>query len=251
MIGLLFSGFFSLDRPFPFLYIQNSYSNASSFVNRREYLRGGFTMRCPRGLIACALLLVALTFSVSEVMGADDVMVLRYGDGSTQRIKLDRESEFIRQIEFLEGKKGHGRDDRRGGHVADDVMVLRYRDGSAQKVKLERESEFIRQIEFLEGKRRHGHDDRRGGYIKVVAATYGGNCGASYGNVTNHLAEICDGKATCEYIIDFRIIGDPAPNCRKDYVVEWQCGHDPERSVLSIPPAAGLGERIILRCPVR
>ncbi len=208
-------------------------------------------MSCLKGAVVCTLVMVTLMFSVSEVMGADDFMVLQYGDGSTQRIKLERESESIRQIEFLEGKRGHGRDDRRGGHIADDFMVLRYRDGSAQRIKLERESESIRQIEFLEGKRGYGRDDRRGGYIKVIAATYGGNCGAPYGNVTNHLAEICDGKGICDYVIDFRVIGDQAPNCAKDYVAEWQCGRDPERFVISVSPEAGSGTRIELRCPAR
>jgi hypothetical protein len=207
-------------------------------------------MTCLRGFLACTLVLVALMFSVSEVMGADDFMVLRYGDGSTQRIKLERESEFIRQIEFLEGRREHGRDDRKGGHIADDFMVLRYGDGSTQRIKLERESKFIRQIEFLEGRREQGRDDRRGDRIKVIAATYGGNCGASFGNVTNHLAETCDGYGTCEYVINSRVIGDPAPGCAKDYYAEWQCGNDPEKGVIRADREA-TGTRIMLRCPVR
>ena len=100
-----------------------------------------------------------------------------------------------------------------------------------------------------EGRRGSGRDDRRG--IQVIAATYGRNCGTPHGNVTNHLAEICNGKGTCEYYIDFRVIGDPAGGCAKDYVAEWQCGRDPERGVMSVSPEAGLGKRIVLRCPVR
>ncbi len=102
-----------------------------------------------------------------------------------------------------------------------------------------------------EGKRGSDLDDRRGGYIRVITATYGRNCGAPYGNVTNHLAEICDGRGTCEYFIDVRVIGDPAGGCPKDYFAEWQCGRDPKRGVMSVSPEAGLGKRIILRCPVR
>ena len=162
-------------------------------------------MTCLRGFVGCTLVLAALVFSVSEVMGADEFMVLRYSDGSTQRIRI----------------------------------------------RLERPSESIRQIEFLEGRRVFGPDDRRGGHIKVIAATYGTNCGAPYGNVTNHLAEICDGKATCEYVIDFRVIGDPAGGCAKDYFAEWECGRDPERGTISVGPEAGTGTRIVLRCPVR
>jgi hypothetical protein len=160
-------------------------------------------MICLRGFVVCTLVLAAVVFSVSEVMGADDYMVLRFSDGSTQRIRLERPSESIRQIEFLEGKRVSGRDDWGRGP------------------------------------------------IKVIAATYGRNCGVHYGNVTNHLAEMCDGKATCEYVIDYRIIGDPAADCEKDYFAEWQCGRDPERGVVSVPPEAGNGTSIVLRCPVR
>jgi len=101
-----------------------------------------------------------------------------------------------------------------------------------------------------EGRRGSDRDDRRGGQIKVIAATYGGNCGAPYGNATNHLAEICDGMATCHYVIDFRVIGDPAGNCRKDYSAEWECGRDPERGRVGAGPEA-TGTGIVLRCPVR
>jgi hypothetical protein len=156
-----------------------------------------------RGFAACALVLAALVFSASEGMGADDFMVLRYTDGSTQKIKLERPSDTIRQIEFLEGRR-----------------VL-------------------------------GRDDRGGDYIKVISATYGRNCRAPYGNATNHLAQICDGKPTCEYVIDVTVIGDPAVGCAKDYFAEWQCGHYPERLTTSARPEAGGGTRIVLRCPVR
>jgi len=132
---------------------------------------------------------------------------------------------------------------------ADDIMVLRYFDGYTQRIKLDRPSESIRQIEFLEGKRVSGRDDRGEGYIKVIAATYGRNCGAHNGNVTRHLAENCDGRAMCEYVVDFKVLGDPAPGCSKDYVAEWQCGRDPERRTLSARPEAGGGTRLLLRGP--
>ena len=156
-----------------------------------------------RGLVAAVLVFGALLLSGTGVMGADDFIVLRFTDGSTQRIKLERPADSIRQIEFVEGKRGLGRD--------------------AWGV----------------------------GNIKVIAATYGGNCGAQYGNVTNHLAETCDGKTTCEYIIDYRVIGDPAAGCQKDYYAEWQCGHDSRKGILSANPEAGRGTKIVLGCPVR
>ena len=96
----------------------------------------------------------------------------------------------------------------------------------------------------------YGRGHWKGGDIKVIAATYGSNCGAPYGNVTNHLAEICDGRVTCEYIIDFRVLGDPAPNCPKDYYAEWECGRNRERGVVNAGPEA-TGTGIVLRCPVR
>jgi hypothetical protein len=133
---------------------------------------------------------------------------------------------------------------------ADDYMILRFTDGTTQRIKLERPSESIRQIEFLEGRRGVGRDDRGHGPIKVIAATYGRNCGAAYGNVTNHLAAVCDGKMPCEYIIDVRALGDPAGGCAKDYSAEWQCGRDPEKGSLSVSPEAS-GTKIVLRCPVR
>ena len=156
-------------------------------------------MTCLRGFVACTLVLAGIAFSVPEVMGADDFMILRYADGSTQRIRLDRPSESIRQIEFLEGR------------------------------------------------RESGHDDWRGG-IRIIAATYGGNCGAPLGNVTAHPAEACDGRATCEYVIDFRVLGDPAPGCLKDYRAEWECGRERDRRDTSVGPG---GTKVVLRCPAR
>jgi hypothetical protein len=101
-----------------------------------------------------------------------------------------------------------------------------------------------------EGKRGGGRDDRRDGYIRIIAATYGRNCGAPYGNATNHLAEICDGRATCEYVIDFVVIGDPARGSAKDYFAEWECGRYPGRGTVGAGAEAS-GQGIVLRCPVR
>ncbi len=159
-------------------------------------------MTCLRGFSACALILAALAFSVPEVKGDDDFMVLRFTDGYTQRIRLERPSESIRQIEFLEGERGRGREDRRGSQ------------------------------------------------IRIISGTYGRNCGAPYGNATNHLADACDGTGTCEYVIDIGVLGDPARGCRKDYIAEWQCGRDPEKGVITVNGEAA-GTRIVLRCPAR
>ncbi len=100
-------------------------------------------------------------------------------------------------------------------------------------------------------RRGFGHERFAREPIRVYAGTYGGNCGAPYGNATDDLAAACDGREVCEYTIDYRIIGDPAYGCRKDYVAEWQCGHNPERGSVAAGPEAGRGARILLRCPLR
>ena len=41
--------------------------------------------------------------------------------------------------------------------------------------------------------------------VVVTSATYGGNCGASRGNVTSNLAQACNGKRSCHYVTDRRI----------------------------------------------
>jgi hypothetical protein len=188
---------FFLDRLFFLLYIQDVPEHHES---EKTSTKGGPGMTLLRVFIACTLVLAGTMISAPDAMGAEDLMVLRYGDGSTQRIRLERDSESIRQIEFVEGRRGPGREEWRGGG------------------------------------------------IRVIAGTYGGNCGAPFGNVTNHLAEVCDGKAICEYIIDFRVLGDPTPGCLKDYSAEWECGNDRERMGTSV----GAGStRIVLRCPVR
>ena len=100
-------------------------------------------------------------------------------------------------------------------------------------------------------RRGFGHEGFARAPIRVYSGTYGGNCGAAYGNATGDLAAVCDGKAACEYTIDSRIIGDPAYGCRKDYVAEWQCGDNPVRGSVATGPEAGRGARIVLRCPIR
>lgn len=60
--------------------------------------------------------------------------------------------------------------------------------------------------------------------ISVVSGSFGTNCGASYGNVTSHLASSCNGKTSCTYVVDWSVIGDPCPYKNKSYIAEWRCG---------------------------
>jgi hypothetical protein len=132
-----------------------------------------------------------------------------------------------------------------------DELILRYTDGSAQRIRLDRTADAIRQIEFVDERKPWSSNQLSPTAIRVVSGTYGGNCGAFYGNVTEHLASVCNGRPACEYIVDVRTLGDPARECSKDFVAEWRCGNSPERATASVPPEAGNGKRIVLRCPVR
>ena len=78
--------------------------------------------------------------------------------------------------------------------------------------------------------------------IKVVAATFGGNCaGVSPGNQTPALTEECDGMVEhCEYQVDATALRDPAPGCAKTYVAEWTCGKDPKRRRAEAKPRPGM-----------
>jgi hypothetical protein len=84
-------------------------------------------------------------------------------------------------------------------------------------------------------------------HVTVTSATYGGNCGAPSGNVTRHLAQACNGKARCDYVIDYQIIGDPKVMCSKDYVAKWRCGDGRTRNA-SVPPEAGFKKSVSLGC---
>jgi hypothetical protein len=83
--------------------------------------------------------------------------------------------------------------------------------------------------------------------ITVVSGTYGGNCGAPHHNATRHLAQECNGKRHCDYVIDYQAIGDPKPMCGKDYVAEWRCGNGQIRSA-SVQGEAGYRSTIAISC---
>ncbi len=86
------------------------------------------------------------------------------------------------------------------------------------------------------------------GKIKVVAGTYGQNCGVSKGNKTEHLASECNGKTKCEYVVNTFVIGDPYFGCAKNYIAEWNCGADQNLHTSMIPPEAGWSSTITLSC---
>jgi hypothetical protein len=87
--------------------------------------------------------------------------------------------------------------------------------------------------------------------IRVLAGTYGRNCGAKTGNATAHLARVCDGRASCDYRIDASALEDPAPGCEKDYVAEWRCGAGPAVYAASVSGEPGNGGNLMLACAAR
>lgn len=91
-------------------------------------------------------------------------------------------------------------------------------------------------------------DALAGAVVYVVDATYGGNCGALWGNATRPLAEACNGRRACEYRVDYGVIGDPAIGCGKEYVAEWRCGEQLDIQRTVAPPEAGYGALIRLSC---
>jgi hypothetical protein len=85
--------------------------------------------------------------------------------------------------------------------------------------------------------------------LKITRATYGANCRAPQGNDTARLSAACDGKSTCEYVVDFKKIGDPAPGCPKDYAVVYTCsGAPPAERTATLEAEAGLQKTVRLSC---
>src|SRR5262249_53174677 len=61
--------------------------------------------------------------------------------------------------------------------------------------------------------------------IRVTSATYGDNyIDVPRGNVTQSLANACDGTTSCNYVVDYRVLGDPKPGLPKTFLAEWTCG---------------------------
>lgn|GEM_PF-1765040 len=88
----------------------------------------------------------------------------------------------------------------------------------------------------------------RGKGVRVVSATYGGTCNVRAGNVTGQLAQSCNGHTTCDYSVDYHVLGDPSPGCAKDFVVEWACETDGTTHRRSLPGEAGFGSKVMLTC---
>jgi peptidoglycan/LPS O-acetylase OafA/YrhL len=84
--------------------------------------------------------------------------------------------------------------------------------------------------------------------IRVLAATYGGNCGAKAGNVTRALSSACEGKESCDYRVDVNKLGDPAGGCAKAFTAQYACAPGQARFTKDLPAEAGLGSQLLLSC---
>jgi hypothetical protein len=96
--------------------------------------------------------------------------------------------------------------------------------------------------------RSDGGDEGGGaGGIQIINGTYGLNCNGMLGNRSLHITKACAGKTSCEYRVDYGLLGDPTPNCQKDYVVEYRCapGGEIRRSLAT---AEATGKIVFLDC---
>jgi peptidoglycan/LPS O-acetylase OafA/YrhL len=85
--------------------------------------------------------------------------------------------------------------------------------------------------------------------IRVISATYGANCGVARGNITWALVNACDGRNSCDYVVDVTKLGDPAGGCAKDFNVNYACMPDNSAQTTELAGEAGLGSHAALACP--
>jgi hypothetical protein len=79
--------------------------------------------------------------------------------------------------------------------------------------------------------------------IKVLEATYGGNCeGIAKGNVTEFVGSKCNDSNLCNYRVYYKSMGgDPAQGCEKNFSVTYSCGRKSKRETCALPAEAGMG----------
>lgn len=192
-------------------------------------------------LLLTAFILVFTTFSYA---GEFDQRITR----AYEQLERGIHSGSISRAEALRLKDELGAVRDAEAHMQRDGR-LDQRERQRLDFKLERLEENIYRAKSND---RRGHGDRghgpaHHGGINVISGTYGENCGAEYGNATPHLAEQCDGLRQCSYRINYKIIGDPARGCQKDYIARWRCGNGPVHTT-SASPEAGEGSVITLFC---
>jgi hypothetical protein len=79
--------------------------------------------------------------------------------------------------------------------------------------------------------------------IKVLEATYGGNCaGIAKGNVTEFVGSKCNDTNLCNYRVYYKSMGgDPAEGCEKNFSVTYSCGRKSKPETCTLAAEAGRG----------
>lgn len=79
----------------------------------------------------------------------------------------------------------------------------------------------------------------------INSATYGGNCKAPIGNVTNKVTSLgCNYVDSCSIPISNQTFGDPTPGCKKAFDIDYTCGG--KQFTKNLPKAEG--QTIIIDC---
>jgi len=86
------------------------------------------------------------------------------------------------------------------------------------------------------------------GGIAITSATYGGNCHAQFGNALYDFATACDGAMSCSYTVDYRVLGDPAPGCAKNFSGTYMCPGSSVRHAFYLAPEAGFDKVVNISC---
>jgi hypothetical protein len=172
------------------------------------------------------------------------------------------ESKEIKQIEAAEKKKAEVETKRKAEQKRKaEIEIEKKRLVELEKKRLEEEQIRLEedrrkleeaQLAELERKRKEEENIAKKSLlapvILVVSGTYGVNCGAPHGNVTQHLADACNGRKRCEYIVDYEVIGDPVWGCGKTYVAEWKCSENGQVFRTKLSPEAGYRKTAVLFC---
>jgi hypothetical protein len=93
------------------------------------------------------------------------------------------------------------------------------------------------------------YEGASGGSLSIVNASYGANCNPKLqGNEDNNLTIACSTTAPqgyCNYFVNVNVIGDPAPNCAKDYLAFYSCNENIRYTHI---PAEANGSTLVLNC---
>jgi hypothetical protein len=85
--------------------------------------------------------------------------------------------------------------------------------------------------------------------ISILSGTYGPECGAPDGNATRELAGICNGRESCDYVVDSQRVNQTADDCPKSLIVQWQCDSS-EDHLAMLSRNARSGDTLSLSCAV-